>query len=77
MPRSDSSENSDNVEYWTDDGYSTNNSNNPYQFNHLHEYWSSVEEDESVEDLDRTQWKTPTTQYTRMTTLMQICSQSA
>jgi hypothetical protein len=52
MPRLDSSENSNNVEYWTDNGYSTNDLNNPYQFDHLHKYWSSVEDNKSAEDLD-------------------------
>ncbi len=52
MPQLDSGDNSDGVEYWTDDGYSTNNSNNPYRFDHLHESQNSVEESESAEDLN-------------------------
>jgi hypothetical protein len=76
MPRSDSSENSGDVEYWTDDGYSTNDSNNPYRFDHLHEYWSSVEDNKSAEDLDSDAVKMPMTQYTRMKTLKLVRSQS-
>jgi hypothetical protein len=52
MSRLDSGDNSDNVEYWTDDGYSTNNLNNPYQCNHLHKSQNNVEESKSAEDLD-------------------------
>jgi hypothetical protein len=52
MPRSESGDNSDDIEYWTDNGYSTNDSNNLYRFNHLHESQNSVEESESAEDLD-------------------------
>ncbi len=47
----DSGDNSDDG-IWTDDGYSTNNSNNPCQFDHLHKSQSSVEESESAEDLE-------------------------
>jgi hypothetical protein len=52
MPWSDSGDNLDDVEYWTDDGYSTNGSDNPYQFNHLNESQNSVEESEPAKDLD-------------------------
>jgi hypothetical protein len=52
MPWSDSGDDSDDVEYWTDNGYSMNDSNNLYQFDHLHKSQNSVEESKSVEDLD-------------------------
>ena len=52
MPGLDSGDNSDD-EILTDGGYSTNDSNNPYRFDHLHESQSSVEEGESANSDDR------------------------
>jgi hypothetical protein len=51
MPWSDSSDNSDDG-IWTNHKYSTNNSNNPYRFDHLHKSQSSVEEGESANSYD-------------------------
>jgi hypothetical protein len=51
----DSSEYSDNVSHWNDNSYSTNDSNNPYPFDHLHnlqENMSNSNDDESAENLD-------------------------
>ena len=52
MPGLDSGDNSDD-EILTVGGYSTNNSNNPYRFDHLHESQSSVEEGKSANSDDR------------------------
>ncbi len=51
MPRLDSGDNSDDG-ILTNNGYSTNNSNNPYRFDHLQESQSSVEEGKSTKDLE-------------------------
>jgi hypothetical protein len=50
-----SSEYSNNVSHWSDNSYSTNNSNNCYCFDHLHdlqENTSNNNDNKSVEDLD-------------------------
>ena len=52
MPGLNSGDNSDDG-ILTDGGYSTNDSNNPYRFDHLHESQSSVEEGESANSDDR------------------------
>jgi hypothetical protein len=51
MPGLDSGDNSDDG-ILTGGGYSTNDSNNPYCFDHLHESQSSVEESESANSDD-------------------------
>ncbi len=52
MPGLDSGDNSDDG-ILTDSGYSTNDSNNPYRFDHLHKSQSSVEEGESANSNDK------------------------
>ena len=51
MRRPSSDDNLEDIDWWTDNGYSTNSSNNPYRFDHLHKSESSVEQEESAENL--------------------------